>query len=141
MSTDNLMKDKSAGEIIETITAKLDEVDNGSKDASAIKSRAISFISALTKPLVYLRDNEGLELSVQSYVDHLELSVVEKLAFDESNSAEKEAVVKPLTAFLATLPFYDTNKAGEQSEYTNEQYGFIAMMVARALSELAPVQA
>ena len=141
MSTDKLMKDKSAGEIIETITVKLDDVDNSSKDASAIKSRATAFIAALTRPLVYMRDNEGLELSVQSYADHLELSAVEQLAFNESNSAEKVEMVKPLMAFLVSLPFYDTNKAGEQSEYTNEQYGFVAMMVARALSELAPVQA
>lgn len=135
MSANNSMNDKSAGELIELITGSLNDLnDNG-----AIKNRAIAFINALTPPLVYLRDHEGADFSVQSYKEGFELTSLEALAFNESQNDEKAAVVKPLVVFLESLPFYDRKKIGHQSEYTNQQYGFVAKMVARALNGLSPV--
>lgn len=106
------------------------------------KDRAISFVEALSPPLVYLRDNYGLILDVNEYRKYFELDRLEELCW---NGKEKypglEQVLDPMTNYLRNLPAYDEKKFGKgkkgQGDDTKLQHGFITMQLVRAFTSLA----
>lgn len=105
------------------------------------KDRAISFIEGLSPPLVYLRDNFGLNLDVNEYRKYFELDRIEELAW---KGGEKypglDQVLDPLKNYVINLPGYDRNKFGRrggQGDDTKLQHGFITMQLIRAFTSLA----
>lgn len=134
-NTFNIMSSNSAGMLIELLSGLLDG-DGGGDDMW--KGRAIAFIAAITRPLVYLRDKQELELSPQKYMDFMELSELERFVYgDEYNKYPNfEEVLKPLKGYLTTLPGYNINKKYNQEQQTNEQFGYITMQLTRAINDL-----
>lgn len=105
------------------------------------KDRAISFIEGLSPPLVYLRDNFGLNLDVNEYRKYFELEKIEELAW---KGGEKypglDLVLDPLKNYVINLPGYDRNKFGRrggQGDDTKLQHGYITMQLIRAFTSLA----
>lgn len=132
-NTFNLMASNSSGMLIELLSGLLDG------DGEDIwKGRAIAFIAALTRPLVYLRDKKEFELSPQKYMDYMELAELERFVHDNEYSHHPMfgEVLKPLRGYLMTLPGYDANKIGKQEQQTNEQFGYITMQLTRSLNDL-----
>lgn len=130
----NLMSSNSAGMLIELLSGLLDG-DGGGDDMW--KGRAIAFIAAITRPLVYLRDKRVFELSPQKYMDFMELAELERFVYEHDyNYPNFDEVLKPLRGYLMTLPGYDANKIGKQEQQTNEQFGYITMQLTRALNDL-----
>lgn len=122
--------------------------DSGSGgDGDMWKGRAIAFVEALMRLLVYMRDEGAILLdanSIRNYFDllRLEAIVVDKVfPRDDQESINIEAIPKlvtdPLRNYLGTLPGYNKEKKGKQVSQVLEQHGFITMQLVRAFSSLA----
>lgn len=105
------------------------------------KDRAISFVEGLSPPLVYMRDNYGLNLDVNEYRKLFELDKIEELCW---KGGEKypglDQVLDPLKNYVINLPGYDRNKFGRrggQGDDTKLQHGYITMQLIRAFTSLA----
>ena len=118
-----------------------------SSDGDMWKGRAITFIEALMKLLVYLRD-EGVILldanTIRNYFDlgRLESIVIDKVfPRDDQESINIESIPKlvtdPIRNYLFNLPGYSKEKKGKQVSQVLEQHGFITMQLVRAFSSLA----
>lgn len=118
-----------------------------SSDGDMWKGRAIAFVEALMRLLVYMRDQGAILLdadTIRNYFDlgRLESIVVDKIfPRDEQESVNIESVPKvvtdPLRNYLGTLPGYNKEKKGKQVSQVLEQHGFITMQLVRAFSSLA----
>lgn len=127
----------SSGMIIEALSGMLE--DHNNEDDEMVNGRAIAFISAITAPLAYLRDQGYIKLNLATYIEYMELSSVEELLFkhDGKYGDKFDELLSPLLAYIKTVPGYDISRIDEgQSEQTKEQFGFVAMQVLKALNHL-----
>lgn len=118
-----------------------------SSDGDMWKGRAIAFVEALMRLLVYMRDEGAILLdadTIRNYFDlqRLEIIVIDKIfPRDDQESLNIESVPKvvtdPLRNYLSTLPGYNKEKKGKQVSQVFEQHGFITMQLVRAFSSLA----
>ncbi|QDP71769.1 phosphoesterase [Legionella israelensis] len=118
-----------------------------SSDGDMWKGRAIAFVEALMRLLVYMRDEGAILLdanTIRNYFDlyRLETIVVDKLfPRDDQESINIENIPKlvtdPLRNYLNTLPGYNKEKKGKQVSQVLEQHGFITMQLVRSFSSLA----
>jgi intracellular multiplication protein IcmO len=118
-----------------------------SSDGDMWKGRAIAFVEALMRLLVYMRDEGAILLdanSIRNYfsLDRLEAMVIDKVfPRDDQESVNIEDVPKlvtdPLRNYLNTLPGYNKEKKGKQVSQVLEQHGFITMQLVRSFSSLA----
>ncbi|KTD24576.1 MULTISPECIES: TraM recognition domain-containing protein [Legionella] len=118
-----------------------------SSDGDMWKGRAISFVEALMKLLVYMRDEGAILLdanTIRNYFDlqRLESIVIDKVfPRDEQESINIESVPKlvtdPLRNYVFNLPGYNKEKKGKQVSQVLEQHGFITMQLVRVFSSLA----
>lgn len=116
-------------------------------DGDMWKGRAISFVEALMKILVYMRDRGDILLDanvIRQYfhLNKLETIVIDKrfpLDNDRSVSIEDapDVIIEPIANYLANLPGFDKNKKGKQSNEVYEQHGFITMQLTRTFTSLA----
>jgi intracellular multiplication protein IcmO len=133
--------------MLSQLVVSLMDQSSQSPDGDMWKGRAISFVEALMKILVYMRDEGHILLDVHTvrkyfFLPHLETIVVDrKFPVDEENQIPlddvPEVVMQPIENFLNTLPGFDRNKKGKQSSETLEQFGFISMQLTRAFTSLA----
>lgn len=133
----NMMANTSSGMLIELIIGLMDSSGGG---GDMWKGRAISFVAAITRPLVYLRDKGFINLSPETYLSYFELHVLEELVFEHGGKyGEKfDVIVAPLRNYLVTLPGYQTapEKRKKQETKTLEQHGFIVMQLTRIFNDL-----
>ena len=118
-----------------------------SSDGDMWKGRAIAFVEALMRLLVFMRDEGAILLdanSIRNYFDltRLESMVIDKVfPRDDQESINIESIPKlvtdPLRNYLNTLPGYNKEKKGKQVSQVLEQHGFITMQLVRAFSSLA----
>ena len=118
-----------------------------SSDGDMWKGRAISFIEALMRLLVYMRDEGVILLDANSIRNYFELNRLEAIVIDkvfprdDQESINIESVPKlvtdPLRNYLFNLPGYNKEKKGKQVSQVLEQHGFITMQLVRAFSSLA----
>ncbi|KTD66071.1 TraM recognition domain-containing protein [Legionella spiritensis] len=118
-----------------------------SSDGDMWKGRAITFVEALMKLLVYMRDEGAILLdanSIRNYFDlqRLESIVIDKVfPRDEQESVNIESIPKlvtdPLRNYVFNLPGYNKEKKGKQVSQVLEQHGFITMQLVRVFSSLA----
>jgi intracellular multiplication protein IcmO len=116
-------------------------------DGDMWKGRAIAFVEALMRVLVYMRDLDAILLdanSIRNYFDlnRLEMIVLDKVfPRDEQESVSIESIPKvvtdPLRNYLGTLPGWTKEKKGKQVSQVLEQHGFITMQLVRSFSSLA----
>lgn len=118
-----------------------------SSDGDMWKGRAIAFVEALMRLLVYMRDQGAILLdanTIRNYFDlqRLESIVVDKVfPRDDQEAINIESIPKlvtdPLRNYLQTLPGYNKEKKGKQVSQVLEQHGFITMQLVRSFSSLA----
>lgn len=100
--------------------------------------RANSFVEALMKPLVFLRERYGWLLDVNLVRDFFELKKLEELVWKmPATHPGLDAQLEGLMSYLANLPTYDKAKYHKQSETANEQHGYITMQLVRTFNSLA----
>jgi intracellular multiplication protein IcmO len=116
-------------------------------DGDMWKGRAISFVEALMKILVFCRDKKLILLdanTIRNYfsLEKLEIMVIDKkLPRENQSDASLEEVPKlllePLTNYVINLPGYNKERKGEQVSQVLEQHGYITMQLTRTFSSLA----
>lgn len=122
-------------------------MDDGGTGGDMWKGRAIAFISALSRPLCWLRDHGYLLLDPGAYISFFELPQIEKLVWDKKftgigneeftvKNPDFDESLKPLEVYLGTLPGYTVAKKGKQDQKTLEQHGFITMQLTRTFGDL-----
>jgi intracellular multiplication protein IcmO len=124
-------------------------MDSGSQssDGDMWKGRAIVFVEALMKVLVYMRDLGKVLLDANVIRNYFDLTRLEAIAVDKMFIRDNQEpvsladapllVLEPITNYLRTLPGYDATKKGKQSGTVFEQHGFITMQLTRAFGSLA----
>lgn len=109
-------------------------------EKSTWTQQAESFVEALMKPLVFLRDNHGLNLDVNVVRDYFELNKLEDLAWrdgDRYAGLVESGALDGLHSYLMNKPGYKKEKYHDQSETTHEQHGYITMQLGRTFNSLS----
>ncbi len=145
-NTMNPFNQGSSSMLSELVTSLMDS-GGQSGDGDMWKGRAISFVQALMKILVVMRDEGRLLLdahTVRNYfiLEKLEQIVVDKMfPLDDGSPVPlhdlPDVVLQPLKMYLDNLPGYVPAKKGNQSGEVREQHGFITMQLTRVFSSLA----
>lgn len=122
--------------------------DSGSSpDGDMWKGRAIAFVEALMRILVYMRDQEAILLDANIIRNYFELSRIENIVIDKLFPRDNQEpvsliqvpdlVMEPIKNYLINLPGYDKAKKGKQSGQVLEQHGFVTMQLTRVFGSLA----
>lgn len=109
-------------------------------EKSTWTQQAESFVEALLKPLVYLRDHHGLNLDVNVVRAYFELNKLEDLAWrdgDKYPGLVESGALDGLHSYLMNKPGYKKEKYHDQSETTHEQHGYITMQLGRTFNSLS----
>lgn len=124
-------------------------MDSGSQssDGDMWKGRAIVFVEALMKVLVYMRDKGKLLLDANTIRNYFELTRLEAIAVDKMLPRDNQEpvtladapdlILEPILNYVINLPGYDRSKKGKQSSQVLEQHGFITMQLTRVFGSLA----
>lgn len=124
-------------------------MDSGSQssDGDMWKGRAVVFVGALMKVLVYMRDQGKILLDANTIRNYFDLTRLEAMALDKMFIRDNQepvtiaeaptVVLEPMVNYLRTLPGFDASKKGKQSGTVFEQHGFITMQLTRAFGSLA----
>jgi FtsK/SpoIIIE family. len=124
-------------------------MDSGgqSGDGDMWKGRAISFVEALMKLLVYMRDAGHVLLDANIIRNYFHLDRLESIVMDKKLPRDKQEpvdisgipdlVLEPITNYVLNLPGYDKSKKGKQVSQVLEQHGFITMQLGRVFTSLA----
>lgn len=124
-------------------------MDSGtqSADGDMWKGRAIVFVEALMKVLVYMRDQGKILLDANSIRNYFELTRLEAIAMDKmfprdnqepvSLADAPELIIEPIRNYVKNLPGYDVSKKGKQGSQVLEQHGFITMQLTKTFGSLA----
>ncbi len=124
-------------------------MDSGSQssDGDMWKGRAIVFVEAIMKVLVYMRDKGQILLDANTIRNYFELTRLEAIAMDKmfprdnqepvSLADVPELILEPIKNYVKNLPGYDVSKKGKQGSQVLEQHGFITMQLTRVFGSLA----
>ncbi|MES2998454.1 MAG: TraM recognition domain-containing protein [Pseudomonadota bacterium] len=145
-NTMNPFANGSSSMLSQLVVSLMDSSSN-TPDGDMWKGRAIVFVEALMKLLVYMRDQGAILLDVNVIRNYFELSRVENIVLDKvfprdgqeplSLNEVPEVVLEPITNYLINLPGYDKSKKGKQVSQVLEQHGFITMQLTRVFGSLA----
>lgn len=116
-------------------------------DGDMWKGRAISFVEALMKLLVYMRDQGKILLDANTIRNYFILERLEQIVIDKVfprdnqesvNIADlPETATEPLYNYVINLPGFNKEKKGKQVSQVFEQHGFITMQLTRVFTSLA----
>ncbi len=136
----------SSSMLSQLVTSLMDQ-SSQSADGDMWKGRAIVFVEALMKILVYMRDQGKILLDANTIRNYFELPRLEAIVMDKmfirdnqepvSLADAPQLVLEPITNYVINLPGYDRSKKGKQGSQVLEQHGFITMQLTRAFGSLA----
>lgn len=148
----------SSGMLTQLVVGLMSGGQNGKSDVWS--ERAISFVEALIKPLVYLRDYYGLLLDVEVIRNYFNLEplvalVTENMertknSFGADEWKEKASPRYPglanalsgLASYIDNLPGYNHSKpVNKQEGVVAEQHGYITMQLVRTFNSLSDTYA
>lgn len=133
--------------MLSQLVISLMESSSNSPDGDMWKGRAMVFVEALMKILVYMRDKGALLLDANTVRNYFELPRLEAIVVDKQfprdgqesvNLADVPPIVlEPISNYLSNLPGYDRTKKGKQVSQVLEQHGFITMQLTKVFGSLA----
>lgn len=109
-------------------------------EKSTWTQQAESFVEALIKPLVFMRDHHGLNLDVNVIRSYFELNLIEDLAWKDPErypGLETSGSIDGIRAYLMNKPGYKKEKYHDQADTTLEQHGYISMQLGRTFNSLS----
>jgi intracellular multiplication protein IcmO len=133
--------------MLSQLVISLMDSSSGSSDGDMWKGRAMVFVEALMKVLVYMRDQGKVLLDANTIRNYFDLTRLEAIALDKMFIRDKQEpvsladapdlVLEPINNYLSTLPGFDRSKKGKQSSTVFEQHGFITMQLTKVFGSLA----
>ncbi|MCQ8901649.1 MULTISPECIES: type IV secretory system conjugative DNA transfer family protein [Acinetobacter calcoaceticus/baumannii complex] len=141
-NTFNLMSYTSAAMLSEQLVYLL--ADSEGSGGDMWKDRTITYLTATTHLLTFLRDRGLLLLEPKTYVEYQELNQLIRAAYGEDFDDNYKnfgeiyiTAVSPLRAYLKSLAGFDEGKLYKQPEKCVEQHGYVIMQFTRAISDLS----
>jgi len=138
---------RGSSEMLSQLVVSLMDSGTQSSDSDMWKGRAIVFVQALMKILVYMRDQGKILLDANIIRNYFDLTRLEAIGLDKmfirdnqepvSLANAPELVLEPIYNYLMTLPGFDKTKKGKQSSQVFEQHGFITMQLTKVFGALA----
>jgi len=136
----------SSGMLTQLVVSLMSSSSN-TGDGDMWKGRAISFVEALMKILVYMRDQGKILLDANTIRNYFPLNRLESIAIDKMFPRDDQeavsltdvpsVILEPIYNYVINLPGYDKAKKGRQVSQVLEQHGFITMQLGRTFSSLA----
>lgn len=133
--------------MLSQLVVSLMDAGSQSADGDMWKGRAIVFVEALMKVLVYMRDKGKILLDANSIRNYFELTRLEAIAMDKmfprdnqepvSLADAPDVILEPIKNYIKNLPGYDVSKKGKQGSQVLEQHGFITMQLTKTFGSLA----
>jgi intracellular multiplication protein IcmO len=133
--------------MLSQLVVSLMDSSSQSSDGDMWKGRAISFVEALMKVLVYMRDRGAILLDANTIRNYFLLPKLEAIVMDHqflrdgqepvSLEGVPEVVLEPIKNYVFNLPGYNKEKKGKQVSQVLEQHGFITMQLTRVFTSLA----
>lgn len=138
---------RGSSSMLSQLIVSLMDSASGKSDSDMWKGRAISFVEALMKVLVAMRDAGHILLDanvIRNYfvLERLESMVLDKIFIRDgqdpvSLEGVPETVLEPINMYMNNLPGYNRSKKGKQVSQVYEQHGFITMQLTRVFGSLA----
>lgn len=138
---------QGSSSMLTQLVVSLMDSGSGGGDGDMWKGRAISFVEALMKILVYMRDKGDLLLDANTIRNYFHLNKLETITQDKlfprddqepvSLEGAPELVMDPMKNYVLNLPGYNKEKKGKQVSQVLEQHGFITMQLGKVFSSLA----
>ena len=138
---------RGSSSMLSQLVISLMESSSGKADGDMWKGRAISFVEALMKVLVAMRDAGHILLDANTIRNYFILERLESIVLDKifirdnqdpvSLEGLPDVVLEPITMYLVNLPGYNKAKKGKQVSQVYEQHGFITMQLTRVFGSLA----
>jgi len=145
-NTMNPFANGSSSMLTQLVVSLMDS-GGGGGDGDMWKGRAISFVEALMKILVGMRDEGHILLDANLIRNYFILEKLEQIVVDRRfplNERESvpldslnSAYLDPIDNYIYNLPGYNKAKKGNQAGEVREQHGFITMQLGRTFSSLA----
>ena len=145
----------SSGMLTQLVVGLMSGGKEGGK-SDVWENRAISFVEALLKPLVYLRDHYGLLLDVEIIRNYFNLEPLAALLTDNMEKTKNDFnadvwvekknprfpgigyALSGLAAYMDNLPGINWAKPmSKQESVVSEQHGYITMQLIRTFNSLA----
>lgn len=133
--------------MLSQLVISLMDSSSQSSDGDMWKGRAMVFVEALMKVLVYMRDQGKILLDANTIRNYFELPRLEAIAMDKmfirdnqepvSLADAPSLVLEPVINYVINLPGYDRSKKGKQGSQVLEQHGFITMQLTKTFGSLA----
>lgn len=133
--------------MLSQLSVSLMDASSNTPDGDMWKGRAIVFVEALMKVLVYMRDTGAILLDANTVRNYFILERLESIVIDKQFPRDNQepvsladapsVVLEPLTNYVINLPGYDKSKKGKQVSQVLEQHGFITMQLTRVFGSLA----
>lgn len=133
--------------MLSQLVVSLMDSGGGGGDGDMWKGRAISFVEALMKVLVAMRDEGHILLDANSIRNYFIFEKLEQIVVDRRfplNERENvsldglpQIILDPIDNYVYNLPGYNKAKKGNQAGEVREQHGFITMQLGRVFSSLA----
>ncbi len=146
-NTMNPFASGSSSMLSQLVVSLMPEATMGSADGDMWKGRAIVFVEALMRVLVYMRDEGHILLDANSIRNYFILDRLEAITLDKQFIRDNQEpidisyapfnVIEPLYNYVINLPGYDKSKKGKQVSQVLEQHGFITMQLTRVFGSLA----
>lgn len=138
----------SSSMLSQLIVSLMDSSGGGKSDGDMWKGRAISFVEALMKVLVAMRDAGNILIDANVIRNYFSLERIESIVLDkifirdggeEPVNIEQlpDLILEPISNYLFNLPGYNKSKKGKQVSQVLEQHGFITMQLTRVFGSLA----
>lgn len=138
---------KGSSSMLSQLVVSMMDSSSASADGDMWKGRAIAFVEALMRILVYMRDKGHILLDANVVRNYFELPRVEAIVMDKQFPRDNQepvslldvppTVIEPLVNYTINLPGYDRAKKGKQVSQVFEQHGFITMQLTRVFTSLA----
>ncbi len=145
-NTLNPFADGSSSMLSQLVVSLMDS-SSQSPDGDMWKGRAIGFVEALMRVLVYMRDDGKILLDANTIRNYFGLERLEAMTMDKvfirdgqesvSLAGAPPAILEPIYNYVVNLPGYNKQKKGKQVSQVLEQHGFITMQLTRVFTSLA----
>lgn len=137
----------SSSMLSQLVVSLMPDSSGGGGDGDMWKGRAIVFVEALMRVLVYMRDRGVILLDANTIRNYFILDRLEAIAIDRQFIRDNQEpvdmsdvpfnVLEPMYNYVINLPGYDKSKKGKQVSQVLEQHGFITMQLTRVFGSLA----
>lgn len=138
---------RGSSSMLSQLVISMMDSSSATPDGDMWKGRAISFVEALMKLLVYMRDIGAILLDANIIRNYFLLEKLEAIVVDKKFPRDKleavdlssvpEEVLEPINNYIYNLPGYNKEKKGKQVSQVLEQHGFITMQLTRVFTSLA----